>query len=248
MTDHYYEFEEGGTARAAAADKLVGQAASSTVQPGESFFRIRTNIRADEHVATAVVFDPPPPDGQRTPGRWDDFERPALYLSDDIELCLHECRTTIADEIVIATLTPTRELKVLDLTLDLPHGDSGPFSDANIFVKIMCCSRGRWLEFCREIARAALQAGYDGIRYLSYYSQAKQGAAAVNLALFGRPINDGSLKVTSVNRLQILDMKYAYRFGPALYHDSEMSAELAEMKNKLKESLAAEFISPLKPT
>lgn len=232
MTNHYDEFQQGGSVRRTAAESLTAQAATCTVAGGTRLFRIRANIRADEHISTAVVFDPPPPDIERIPGRWDDINFPVLYVSDDIELCLHECRTMIADEILLATLIPTRDVHLLDLTQELPRQGGTPFDDPNIFIGIMCRSRGRWLDFCREISRAAHGAGYDGIRYVSYYAQAKADVQSINLGLFGRPIANGLLKVNSVNRVRIADMKYAIRFGPVLYQEPSMTAELAGMKSK----------------
>jgi len=41
----------------------------------------------------------------------------------DLQTCLHECRVTAEDDLYLATLSPTRDLKVLDVTtlLDEPE-------------------------------------------------------------------------------------------------------------------------------
>jgi hypothetical protein len=244
MTNHYYEFDAGGTAAHNAAASLVKNAQVLTLPAGTRLFRIRRNAKASEAITTAAAFDPPPPQIEREPGRWDSDGLPVLYVSDDLELCLHECRVVIADEILAATLVPTRDLRLLDLTQDLPMEGGTPFDDPNIFIRIACISRGRWLDYCREIARAAHAAGYDGIRYASYYLQAKHDLAAVNLALFGAPIADGMLTLNSVNRVRLTDMKYKVSFGPVLYQDEEMRAELAGMKAKWEEIVDAGLETP----
>ncbi len=47
-----------------------------------------------------------------------------LYGAFDVETCLHEGRVRAEDEITVATLLPTRRLRVLDLT-DVPYDESG---------------------------------------------------------------------------------------------------------------------------
>lgn len=235
MTDHYYLFEAGGVQRLRAAEALVAAGSQLTIPSGSPLFRIRLNVKADEQITTAAAFDPPPAGVARDPGRWDELDHPVLYVADDIELCLHECRATIADEIVVATLHPTRDLRLLDLSLPIAAAPRTPFEDPNIFVGVMCRSRGPWLDYCRAISRAARAAGYDGIRYESYYAQAKHARDSLNLALFGRPIENGLTAVGSVNRLRISDMAYRFEFGPVLYQDSQTRAELAGMRAKWRE-------------
>jgi hypothetical protein len=233
------EFEAGGELRHWAAADLV-KAAESIILPANSrLFRLRLNPKVDESISTAAAFDPPPPTVQRSLGRWDDVDHPVLYASDDIELCLHECRITISDEIVVASMSPTRDLRILDLSSEIRWGSRTPFEDPNIFVGIMFRSRGRWLEYCRVISRVARDAGYDGIRYISYYAQAKHDLKSLNLALFGRPISDGMLRLESVNRLRIADVTYRFRFGPVLYHDSVSEADLNSKMESLRILAAA---------
>lgn len=219
-TNHYYAFEEGGERRKQAAQNIIAAAKKADIHSGTMLYRVRLNPVADESIATPSVFDPPPSSIRREAGRWDELESSVLYVADDIELCLHECRTTIADEIVVATLSPNRTLKVIDLSSPIEETGPTPFDDQNVFVGIMCRSRGRWLDYCREISREALAAGYDGIRYASYYAQSKHDYKSLNLAIFGRPLQEGLLELKSVNRLRITDMTYKYDFGPVLYRDS----------------------------
>jgi hypothetical protein len=57
----------------------------------------------------------PPPDGKLGQGRFDTPEFPVLYGSQDLEVCVHECRVAAEDEMYIATLVPQRRLKLLNL-------------------------------------------------------------------------------------------------------------------------------------
>ena len=42
--------------------------------------------------------------------------QPILYASQDVVVCVHECRVTVEDDRCMATLAPVRELRLLDLT------------------------------------------------------------------------------------------------------------------------------------
>jgi hypothetical protein len=223
-------FDEGGETRAAAARAFVADAPRIELATGTRVFRIRKNPKPDETIATAAAFDPPPQHIKRSPGRWDDGHAAVLYASDDIELCLHECRVLIADEVVVASLRTVRPLTLLDLTADFPLTGPTPFEDPNIFARFLSLSRHeQWLDYARAVARAAEAAGLDGIRYTSYYAQAKHHSDALNLALFGRGIEAGDLTIEAVNRVRLTDARYQFSFGPVLYHDSVMEAELARM-------------------
>lgn len=232
-------FDEGGDEREMASIGFVRRAPKVTLPIGTRLFRIRRNPTGDETIATAVAFDPPPSYIERSQGRWDDGIKPVLYASDDIELCIHECNVLIADETVVATLSTVRPLVLLDLTAEFPVAGATPFEDPAIFARFLCLSRdSRWLDHARTVARAAQAAGLDGIRYASYYAQAKHHSKALNIALFGRPLEAGDLAIVSVNRLRLTDAHYKYSFGPVLYTDSEMRAELDETIARVETNLA----------
>ena len=219
-TDHYHEFREGDPA--AVADALVGIAAAVTVASGTALYRIRRNLDVGPDVLDPATFDPPPATVAREPGRWDDLGVPVLYVSDDVELCLHECRVALADEIVLATLVSTRDLNLLDLPQGIGPGGPTPFEDGALFADFMSRSRrDDWLGICRAVAAAARRAGYDGLRYTSYYSFAMEREAGLNLALFGCPLAEGTLRVRSVNRVRLTSIGYRFGFGPALYAEAE---------------------------
>lgn len=232
--DLKYAFDEGGEMREAAARDFVANAPRVELQTGTRFFRIRKSPKADETITTPAAFDPPPDSLERSPGRWDDGQTPVLYASDDIELCLHECRVMIADEAVVASLRTARPLILLDLTTEFLSSAATPFEDPGIFARFLSLSRhDQWLDHARTVARAAKSAGLDGIRYTSYYAQAKHHANALNVALFGRVLEAGVLTIDSVNRLRLTDARYQFAFGPVLYRDSAMQAELSRIVEEI---------------
>jgi len=247
--DLKHVFDAGGDRREMASYDFVARGPKVTLPIGTQLFRVRKNPRSDETIATAAAFDPPPAHIERPPGRWDDGVTPVLYASDDLELCIHECRVLLADETVVATLSTVRPLALLDLTAEFTAAGVTPFEDPGIFAEFLSRSRHtRWLDHARSVARAAQAAGLDGIRYTSYYAQAKHKSRALNVALFGRPIDAGDLKIISVNRIRLTDAQYRYSFGPVLYHDSKMQAQLEELLASVGVNLAARLPAPDKPT
>jgi hypothetical protein len=232
-TDLKSECDLGGAIRTAALESLITIVPRITLPAGARLFRIRRNPEPDETIATTAAFDPPPITVPRSPGRWDDGITPMLYASDDIELCLHECRVTLADEIVVATLSCEREITLLDLTADIPFGPSTPFEDPNIFAAFLSLSRDeKWLDHARSLSVVARDAGLNGIRYTSYYAQAKHDSSALNVALFGRPLAAGMISLQSVNRIRLTDARYSYTFGPVLYNDSAMKDEMKTLSER----------------
>lgn len=69
------------------------------------------------------------------PARFSNGSSPVFYGAFDVETCLHECRVLAEDEICLATLLPTRDLTLLDLT-DVPYdgADVGEGGDILYFV------------------------------------------------------------------------------------------------------------------
>lgn len=217
-TDHYDAFAEGDPA--SAADAMVRGGTATTIHAGTALYRIRRNLAVGPDVLDPATFDPPGDQVARQPGRWDELGSPVLYVSDDVELCLHECRVALSDEIVLVTLVAARDLRLLDLSQGLATTGPTRFGDGALFADFMSRSRREdWLGICRAMAAAARRAGYDGLRYSSYYSFAMDAGAGLNLALFGRPLAERTLSLRSVNRVRLTAISYGYALGPALYQD-----------------------------
>ncbi|HNY27576.1 MAG TPA: RES family NAD+ phosphorylase [Candidatus Sumerlaeota bacterium] len=200
------------------------------------FFRLR---KMPKHPENHAEYDSPPIPlvGQ---GRLDSEKLPVMYGSQDLETCVHECRVTVEDDLFVASLSPTRTLKLLDLT-ELIRDDVSEFESIDLAVHMLFLAGEHSYEISREIATVAHDSGLDGIIYPSYFSLFRTGAnpfdttfglsiriipayakyaksqIVPNLALFGRPIESGTVKVNCINRLILRRVAYDIQFGPVKY-------------------------------
>src|ERR1700722_3305933 len=186
-----------------------------------------------------------PPDHLVGRGRLDAPNYPVLYCAQDIEGCVHECRVTVEDELYIATLHPTRTLKLLDLTELLLEENTTEFESLDLAVHMLFYASEHSYPISRAIAIAANANGFDGVIYPSYFSQARSGLTSTetvgygisirhaarhfprlagaaksgvypNVALFGRPVRDGLVDIACINRLILHKVSYDIRFGPVV--------------------------------
>jgi len=188
-------------------------------------------------------YDSPPLENENLgKGRFDSSNFPVMYASQDLEICVHECRVTVEDELFLATLYPTRDLKLLDLT-ELIDEDEGvtEFESLDMAVHMLFTAGKHSYEITREIAFSACQAGFDGLIFPSYFSFLRKGVMPFetvygisirkfplyknraksqimpNVALFGRPIEEKIINVKCINRLVLNEAKYDILFGPGDY-------------------------------
>lgn len=179
-----------------------------------------------------------PPIGGSGHGRLDGDRVPALYASQDLDVCVHECRVTAEDDIYVATLRPSRTLQMLDLSILLKEDDVTEFESLDLALHMLFLAGERSYPITRNISSAAKQVGYDGIIYPSYFSllrlgimpfpttyglshriipqyqEYEQSTAIPNAAIFGHPIAEGNMKVKCINRLVLSQVAYDFRFGP----------------------------------
>lgn len=151
---------------------------------------------------------------------------------------MHECRVTVEDDLYFATLSPTTDLRLVDLTVFLPHEGITEFESLDTSIYMLFYAAEHSYKISRDIASAANQAGFDGLLYPSYFSQIRtwqmpndniygipirrfpafqervKSGIFPNVALFGRPIREKVLNVVNVNRLVIHRVSYDFRFGP----------------------------------
>jgi RES domain len=161
-----------------------------------------------------------------------------MYGSQDLQVCIHECRVTAEDDLYVATLAPTRELRLLDLTELLLEDKVTEFENLDMAVHMLFLAGEHSYEIAREIAREAHGAGYDGLVYPSYFSLLRTGGTPFetsygishrrfphlanrekakiirNLALFGRPIEQSAVALRCINRLILTQVGYGIQFGP----------------------------------
>ena len=163
-----------------------------------------------------------------------------MYGSQDMDICIHECRATVEDEIFVATLQVGTDLQLLDLS-ELIEEDVSEFESIDMAVHMLFLGGAHSYDIARDIAKAAKAKGFDGVVYPSYFSlirtggvpfetvyglsvrqfpEAKKYAKAqtiANFALFGRPIEGGAVRARCINRLVLTQIGYRGHFGPVEY-------------------------------
>ena len=248
--------------RGAVLQRIVKEYPQALMQPNDEFFRIRLR---PESPTNSSEYDSPPIHMVGA-GRLDAVDFPVLYGSTDLEVCIHECRAVAEDEIFMATLRPTRELRVLDLSCLLEE-DVTEFESLDLAVHMLFLARNHAYEHSRAIARAALEAGFDGVCYPSYYSLLRIGAMPFetvygisvrklpgakarekwktipNIALFGRPVEEGKVCVACINRLVLRRVSYQLEFGPAIDMEAlriKSRATVESIRDKLEATLAVD--------
>lgn len=214
--------------------RLIQEYPSVVFDESRLFYRIRKAPKVPED---ALEYDTPPAQFLGA-GRLDSPSLPVMYASQDLELCLHECRVAAEDELYVATLSPTRPMKLLDLSYLLPEEHVTEFESLDMATHMLFLAGPHSYEICREIAKAAQAAGCDGVIYPSYFSLLRTGTkpfetayglsyrlfpqmhkyeqakSIPNLALFGRPIAEQKVVVRCINRLFLGQVSYGFHFGP----------------------------------
>lgn len=221
--------------RATIIERILREYPSRILEPSHSFYRIR---KAPKLPSEPLEYDSPPSTASGT-GRFDSSVFPVLYASPDLEVCVHECRVTAEDDLFVSTLTPTRQLKLLDLSILLREDQHvTEFESLDMAVHMLFLAGKHSYRITRTIAVAAFNSGFDGLFYPSYFSLLRLGVmpfqtvygmshrripqlqeyeetfAIPNLAIFGRPIEEGRIEVQCINRLILNRVGYDFHFGP----------------------------------
>lgn len=221
--------------RQSIVDRILNEYPERSFATDQSFFRVRVNPSAP---GESCEYDSPPPKHSGR-GRLDAKGLPILYGSPDLEVCIHECRVSAEDDVFVATLCPTKTLRLLDLSVLLKEGNGvTEFESLDLTVHMLFLAGRHSYLLTRAIAEAARVAGFDGLVYPSYFSllrlgqmpfptvygishrrieqfhEHEQAKTIPNLALFGRPVAAGSVAVKCIDRLVISKVAYEYHFGP----------------------------------
>jgi RES domain len=197
----------------AAADDVVKRFPRRVLAEGETFYRLRIGVPLGKE-SEPSQYDAPPHTSTSI-GRLNQPGFPVLYGSQDLEICVHECRVTKADNCYLATLKPKRALCLLDLCRHLDDDGSTPFQSLYIAVRLIFSAEEHSYHIGHAIARAAQSTGLDGIAYPSYFSSLKRDQIP-NLALFGYPVKRGDVELYCANRLSLETAAYTMRLGPCL--------------------------------
>jgi RES domain len=214
--------------------RILAEYPERVISVDERVVRIR---KGPKNPSAANEYDSPPP-GCRGGGRLDSEDFPVLYASQDIEVCVHECKVTVEDDLYMATIAPTLPIRCLDLTAVLEEDGVTEFESLDMAVHMLFLARPHSYDICRAIAIAAKEAGFAGLIYPSYFSLVRTGArpfdtayglsvrrfpshreharalSIPNVALFGEPIREGYVRVDGVNRVLLQRVGYDVHFGP----------------------------------
>lgn len=218
-------------------DRVLREYPETTLAKDELFYRVRVN---PHRPSEPTEYDSPPLNVGGG-GRLDSTACAVMYGSQDIDICIHECRATAEDDLFVATLRPSRSLRLLDLTAVLKE-DATEFESLDMAVHMLFLARSHSYVISRDIAAAARGVGFDGVIYPSYFSllrtggrpletayglslrrfhpQAEKYARAYtisNLGLFGRPIEHGTVTVKCINRMILTQIGYLGHFGPVAF-------------------------------
>ena len=222
--------------RSSVIDRILREYGSRTLSVQDKFYRLRKN---PDEPPQGEQYDSPPPGLSN--GRLDTGEWPALYASPDLQTCLHECRVTAEDDLFVATLSPARDLELLDVAalLDEPR-EVDEFESLDLAVNMLFLAGEHSYPIARELSRASRSAGFDGMVYPSYFSMLRNGVkpfettygishrripqyrdfeqakVSANFAIFGRPIQEGLVDVCCINRVVLSTVRYSVHFGPVM--------------------------------
>ena len=221
--------------RQAIIRRILREYPTQSMPHGKEFYRLRVNPTNPDDPAQ---YDSPPPQ-HAGKGRLDSKGESVLYGSPDLEVCIHECRITVEDDIFVATLRPLRELRLLDLSVLLKEEEGiSEFESLDLTVHMLFLAGRHSYRLCRAIANAAREAKFDGLIFPSYFSllrlgqmpfqtvygmsqrrfeqlqEHEQSKTIPNIALFGRPVQSGVVEVKCIDRLVVNRVGYEYHFGP----------------------------------
>ena len=217
-------------------NRILREYGSKKITTQERLYRIRKDPGRPSHDSQ---YDSPPAEFSK--GRLDTPELPILYASPDLQTCLHECRVTAEDDLFVATLRPTRDLELLNVAdLLAEPSEVSEFESLDLAVNMLFLAGEHSYSITRALSRAARSAGFHGLMYPSYFSMLRNGVKpfettygisnrtipqyrnfeeskiSANLAIFGRPIEEGILKVSCINRILLSTVSYSVHFGPVM--------------------------------
>ncbi len=149
--------------RARVIQRVIKEYPERLMPSGMKFYRLRINPK---NPANHTEYDSPPIEFAGN-GRLDSVDLSVMYGSQDIDVCIHECRASTEDEIYVATFETTRDLHLLDLTHVLEE-DVTEFESLDMAIHMLFLAKSHSYEISRDIAKAAQNAGFDGVVYPSF--------------------------------------------------------------------------------
>lgn len=199
-------------------NQIVPKLRFTEIDTSTTIYRIRLDLN-DHTKFDEEQYDTPPNPKRRNFFRFDNRKLPIFYGSPNLQVCIHECRVTLLNDIFVASFTPTKTLSLIDLTDNYNQPkDIDPFDNLEwFFIGLMNSAQPKAYRHCRRIAQTIRDiTKADGFVYNSYYTNAAGDSEGktVNYALFGRPLSEGKLEVKSINTVRLERIQYAYHLGP----------------------------------
>jgi DNA-directed RNA polymerase subunit RPC12/RpoP len=198
--------------RVAEIESILSKFPERTLLDGHEFYRVRKNL-TKENENNLTQYDAPSKLIIKNHGRLDSKGLPCLYGSENLEICLHECRVSIPDVCFVASIRTLCSLRMLDLTAEPTEPFQTEFKSLNLAMRFLFTAESQSYEITRAIARFARKKGFDGIYYPSYFSLVKPERIP-NIALFGFPIRDRKVEVTCINKAMLKSSSYEVTMGP----------------------------------
>jgi hypothetical protein len=195
-------------------DRTIDHCVVSVIPKGRSIYRLRINL---DQPFDPTQFDAPPT-ALDSRARFSGGSQPTFYGAFDVETCLHECRVLAEHKLTLATLTTTRDLRLVDLThvpYDGPDEKGGEGGDLFYFINSRLVFGSRSVT-SRLFGLRIRERGFDGIVYPSFFSDVRPNCERnPNVALFGNPLREGTVVLSSLNSLRLDTIRYDFTFGPA---------------------------------
>ena len=238
--------------------RIIGLYPKHILNNEHSFYRIRINPESPHEF---FEYDSPP-DNVAGGNRLNWNGEAVLYASPDLELCIHECRASVEDDLYVAKLVPTHSLKMLNLAALVSEEEVTEFTSMDLAVHFLFLAGKHAYPICSRIAQLIKDEGFDGIIYPSYFSYIRsrsipfetiygmsirhipelkeyaESQSVPNIALFGWPIKEGKVNVHSINKVLINSIKYDLSFGPAY---NEVLVNKSEKKEFIAKKIRDQF-------
>lgn len=195
-----------------AIEELKERCGIKEIGEDSRFYRIRTNVEA---YLNEENYDAP--HSQRyNGGRLNLNGGVVFYASFDVETCIHECRANMEDSLYLATLEPCRVLRLLDFNdVHEKESEQTPFDSLPLAVRQLFMAASHSYDITRRISKLVMERGFDGIQYPSYFN-CITNKTCQNIALYGHVIKNKKVRVKSLDRILLNQVKYEFDYGPCM--------------------------------
>ena len=171
-----------------------------------------------------VEYDAPPLERVRA-GRFNREGMQVFYGAFDIETCLLELRLGPEDisrnTAVVARLLVCKPLRVLDLTGKSFLGSTGKDffdkwtnEDPGATMRYLLFPTQDNYHLTQALSAYLSAQKFDGFIHPSAMQHLNRGIGGKNIVLFGQPLADGRLHLTSLNRVFVKRVSFDVEFGP----------------------------------